>query len=59
MVGDVNHNVLIKDSPPMAAATPGTLYQPMLDGETVEGGMRERLSKGDLRKLEEQQARDE
>lgn len=62
MVGNLNHKVLIKDSPPMAS-TRGTLYQPMLEGETVDGGVRQRLSEGDLRKVEdqnvEQQASDE
>jgi short-subunit dehydrogenase len=51
LVGNVNHKVLIKDSPPQPP-TAGSLHEPMLAGDTVEGNMRERMSKGDLRKVE-------
>jgi hypothetical protein len=49
--------VLIEDSPP-TQATAGNLYEPMQAGESVEGGMRERMSKGDLRKLDAAQPQD-
>lgn len=51
LVGNLNHKVLIKDSPPQPP-TAGSLHEPMLAGDTIDGRMRERLSKGDLRKVE-------
>jgi short-subunit dehydrogenase len=51
MVGDVNHKVLIEDSPPQSA-TAGTLYEPTLEGDSIDGGVRERMSSGDLKKIE-------
>ncbi|HET9448205.1 MAG TPA: SDR family NAD(P)-dependent oxidoreductase [Steroidobacteraceae bacterium] len=50
----VLHKVTVEDSPP-AAMTAGTLYEPMEEGETVDGGMRKRLAEGDLRKVEDPQ----
>jgi short-subunit dehydrogenase len=48
----VLHKVTIEDSPP-AAMTSGTLYEPMREGDTIDGGMRKRLAEGDLMKVAE------
>ncbi len=55
LVGNVNHKVLIEDSPPQQP-TAGSLHEPMRSGDTIEGGMRERMAKGDLRKVAEDEA---
>jgi short-subunit dehydrogenase len=52
----VNHKVLIEDSPP-APATSGSLYEPMLSGDTIDGGLRQRLAEGDLKKVPKDQGR--
>jgi hypothetical protein len=48
----MTQKVLIKDSPPTAPTT-GSLYVPMQDGETIDGGVRKRLAEGDLQKVEQ------
>jgi short-subunit dehydrogenase len=52
----VNHKVLMEDSP-SAPATSGSLYEPMLSGDTIEGGLRQRLAEGDLKKVEKEKQR--
>jgi short-subunit dehydrogenase len=52
----VLQKVTIDDSPP-AAMTSGTLYQPMQEGDTVDGGIRKRLAEGDLKKVPDPQRR--
>jgi short-subunit dehydrogenase len=58
VAGDINQKVLIEDSP-SAQATNGTLHHPMRVGDSVEGGLRERMATGDLRKVEDLQAQDQ
>jgi short-subunit dehydrogenase len=47
-VGAVNEKVLMEDSPP-GPATAGSLYVPQ-PGDAVDGGLRQRLAEGDLKK---------
>lgn len=42
--GEVAHKWQIEDAPP-APATTGTLYEPMVSGRTVEGGVRQRMER--------------
>jgi len=49
--GRVFHKVMIEDSPP-AEQTAGSLYEPMDEGTTVDGKVRQRLAEGDLKKIE-------
>jgi short-subunit dehydrogenase len=51
----VLHKVTIEDSPP-APITAGSLYEPMHEGDSVDGGMRKRLAEGDLQKMENNDA---
>jgi short-subunit dehydrogenase len=51
VTGAVLQKVTIEDSPP-APMTSGSLYEPMREGDTIDGGMRKRLAEGDLRKVE-------
>jgi short-subunit dehydrogenase len=51
----VLHKVTVEDSPP-APITAGSLYEPMREGDTVDGGMRKRLAEGDLQKVENNDA---
>jgi len=46
IAGNIAHHVQIKTAPP-APPTSGTLHQPMREGTTVEGGVRERMKRED------------
>jgi short-subunit dehydrogenase len=57
MTAAMIHKVQIEDSPP-APSTAGSLYEPMLSGQTVDGGVRQRLKEGDLQKIDDQASGD-
>ena len=44
MSANIAHNYQIETAPP-APPTSGTLYEPMEEGRTVEGGIRERMKR--------------
>ena len=48
--GSVFHKVMIEDSAP-AEKTAGSLHEPMEEGTTVDGNIRQRMAEGDLKKV--------
>jgi short-subunit dehydrogenase len=49
--GSVFNKAMIEDSAP-AERTAGSLYEPMAEGTTIDGNVRQRLAEGDLKKVE-------